>query len=304
MYFQGFGLRVRRVSAWGFHPFDRDSERSEVEWCFTSKHGVGELPKASEHGERRIVGAVVPHAGLAYSGPIAAHTYYSLAKDGIPETFVIIGVNHRGYPGFNTMLEGIWRMPLGDVEVDSDLAKEVAKNSEFVDINPDAHDQEHSIEVQLPFLQYIYDESFKIVPITVGYGDYGMCENVGKAIAKASRDERKDIVVLGSTDFIHYGPNYGYAPVGMKPFEKVLKWMNDADKSIIDTILTLDAEKLVNVVQEKGYTMCGSLPVATMIVAAKELGAKEAKLLKYGTSYDTGGSTDLIVGYGSIVILR
>jgi AmmeMemoRadiSam system protein B len=90
----------------------------------------------------------------------------------------------------------------------------------------------------------------------------------------------------------------------MKPFEKALKWVNDADKSIIDTILVLDAERLVNIVQEKGYTMCGSLPVATMIVAAKELGAKEARLLKYGTSYDTGGSTDLIVGYASIVILK
>jgi AmmeMemoRadiSam system protein B len=297
-------LRVRRASAWGFHPFDRDGEQREVERCFKSKHGVGELPKASIHGERRIVGAVVPHAGLTYSGPIAAHTYCELAKDGTPETFVIIGVNHRGYPGFNTMLEGTWRMPMGDVEVDSDLAKEIAKNSEFVDINPDANDEEHSIEVQLPFLQYVYGGSFKIVPITVGYGDYEMCKDVGNAIAKAVKNKQKDVVVIGSTDFIHYGPNYGYAPVGMKPFEKALKWVNDADKSIIDTIITLDAERLVNIVQENGYTMCGSLPVATMIVAAKELGAKEAKLLKYGTSYDTGGSTDLIVGYASIVILK
>jgi AmmeMemoRadiSam system protein B len=204
-----------------------------------------------------------------YSGPIAAHTYYDLARDGSPQTFVILGVSHQGYPGFNTMLEGVWRMPLGDVEVDSDFAKALVKNSEFVDINPDAHDREHSIEVQLPFLQYIYNGNFQIVPITVGFSDYGMCENVGKAIAKTAKDEQKDIVVLGSTDLIHYGPNYGYAPVGMRPFEKVLKWMNDADKSIIDTILSLDAKKLVNLIEEKGYTMCGSLPVATMMVAAK-----------------------------------
>ncbi len=131
-----------------------------------------------------------------------------------------------------------------------------------------------------------------------------MCKDVGNAIAKAVKNKQKDVVVIGSTDFIHYGPNYGYAPVGMKPFEKALKWMNDADKSIIDTILALDAEKLVNLVQEKGYTMCGSLPVATMMVATKELCAKEARLLKYGTDYDTGGSTDLIVGYASIVILK
>jgi len=297
-------MRVRRASAWGFHPFNSKEEKKEIEWCFTSKHGVGELPKNQEHGERRIIGAVVPHAGLVYSGSIAGYTYHSIAKDGAPETFVIIGVNHRGYPGFNTMLDGIWKMPLGDVEVDSELAKAITKNSEYVDINPEAQDQEHSIEVQLPFLQYIYNGKFKIVPITVGYGDYTMCENVGKAIAKAVKDQQKDTVILGSTDFIHYGPNYGYAPVGMKPFEKALKWMNDADKSIIDIILKLDAEKLVKTIQDKGYTMCGSLPVATMIVAAKELGAKEAKLLKYATSHDTGGGTDLIVGYGSIIILK
>jgi len=297
-------MRVRRASAWGFHPFNSKEEKEEIEWCFTSKHGVGELPKIPEHGERSIVGAVVPHAGLVYSGPIAGYTYHNIAKDGTPETFIIIGVNHRGYPGFNTMLDGIWKMPLGDVEVDSELAKAITKNSEYIDINPEAHDQEHSIEVQLPFLQYIYNGKFKIVPITVGYGDYTMCKNVGKAIAKAVKDQQKDTVILGSTDFIHYGPNYGYAPVGMRPFEKALKWMNDADKSIIDIILKLDAEKLVKTIQDKGYTMCGSLPVATMIVAAKELGAKEAKLLKYATSHDTGGGTDLIVGYGSIIILK
>jgi len=297
-------LKVRRASAYGFHPFDREGERREVEWCFRSEHGVGDLPKASTHGERRIVGAVVPHAGLAYSGPIAAHAYSELAKDGTPETFVIIGVNHRGYPGFSAMLEGKWQMPLGDVEVDTDLAREIARNSGFLDINPDAHEEEHSIEVQLPFLQYVYGGSFKIVPITVGYADYEMCADVGAAVSKAARNKQRDIVVVGSTDFIHYGPNYGYMPVGMRPFEKALKWVNDADKSIIDTILALDAEKLVNLVQEKGYTMCGSLPVATMLVATKKLGAKEVRLLKYGTSYDTGGGTDLIVGYASMVIQK
>jgi len=297
-------LKVRRASAWGFHPFNGDSERREIEWCFTSKHGVGKLPKVSGHGERRIVGAVAPHAGLTYSGPIASYAYHQIATDGNPETFVIIGVNHRGFPGFAIMLEGVWRMPLGDVEVDSDLAKTIIRNSEFIDANPEAHEHEHSIEVQLPFLQYIYNNKFKIVPITVGYSDYVMCENVGKAIAKAVKDKQKDAIVIGSTDFIHYGPNYGYAPVGMRPFEKALKWMNETDKSIIDIILKLDAEKLVNFVQEEGYTMCGPFSVATTIIATKELGAKEANLLKYSTSYDTSGSKDLIVGYGAIIIMR
>lgn len=299
-----FDVRVRRASAWGFHPFDPDEERREIERCFLSKHGVGALPEPSEKRERRIVGAVVPHAGYSASGPVAAHVYYHLAKDGKPETFVIVGVNHRGYPGFSVMLEGIWRMPLGDVQVDSDLAKTIVKNSQFVDINPGAHEQEHSIEVQLPFLQYVYGNDFKIVPITVGFADYGMCKDVGAAIAKAVNEQERDVVVLGSTDFIHYGSLYGYTPVGMRPFDRALKWMHDADMSLVEAILALDGEKLVKLVDEKRYTMCGALPVATMIVAAKELGAKEAKLLKYATSYDTGGTTDLMVGYASILITR
>ena len=295
-------MYVRRPSAWGFHPFNRDQERREIERCFLSKHGVGEKPIVSEDGARRIIGAVAPHAGLIFSGPIAAHTYYHLAKDGRPETFVIIGVSHGGNPGFATMFDAVWRMPMGDVNVDSELARAIVKHSEFVDINPRAHEGEHSIEIQLPFLQYVYDKEFKIVPITVGYGDYDMCEDVGDAIAEAAKDLGRDIVVLGSTDFTHYGAMYGYTPAGTRPFEKVLKWVYETDRSLIEKIVSLDAEGLVRRVRENNYTMCGYLPVATMIIAAKKMGASEGKLLKYATSYDVQGSTDVIVGYASIVI--
>jgi hypothetical protein len=293
-------MKIRRASAWGFYSFDRTEE--EIESMFLSKHGVGKKPKLSDNYERRILGVVVPHAGYVYSGPIASHVYYQLAQDGNPETFVIIGPNHSSYPGFNIMLEGIWRMPMGDIEVDSDVAKSIVKHSKFVDINPEAHDREHSIEVQLPFLQYIYNDKFQIVPITVGYCDYGMCEDVGLAIVKAIKENERDSVVIASTDFTHYGKNYYYTPVGTKPFEKVIKWVYDVDKSLIDIIISLDAKKLAKTVDEKRYTMCGSLPVATMIVETKEKGAKEGKLLKYATSYDTQGSTDIIVGYGAIKI--
>jgi len=295
-------MYVRRPSAWGFHPFNSDQEKREIEQCFLSKHGVGDKPKVSEDGARRIIGGVAPHAGLVYSGPIASHIYYHLAKDGRPETFVIIGVSHGGNPGFATMFDAVWRMPMGDVNVDSELARAIVKYSEFLDINPQAHEGEHSIEIQLPFLQYVYNGEFKFVPITVGYGDYEMCENVGAAIAEAAKDLERDIVVLGSTDFTHYGPLYGYTPVGTSPFEKVLKWIYETDRSLIETIISLDAEGLIRKVRENNYTMCGYLPVATMITAAKRMGASKGELLKYATSYDVQGSTDLVVGYASIVI--
>ena len=295
-------MYIRRPSAWGFHPFEAEEERHEIEQCFLSKHGIGDKPRVSESGMRRIVGAVVPHAGLVYSGPIASHVYYYLAKDGRPETFVILGVSHSGNPGFATMLDAVWRMPMGDVNVDADLARSIVKHSDFVDVNPAAHEGEHSIEIQLPFLQYVYGEGFRIVPITVGYGDYDMCVNVGDAISKAAKETGRDIVVLGSTDFTHYGAIYGYTPAGTRPIEKVLRWIYQTDKSLIDKILSLDAEGLVRSVRENNYTMCGCLPVATMIIAAKKMGASEGRLLKYATSYDVQGSSEAIVGYASIVI--
>jgi AmmeMemoRadiSam system protein B len=279
-------------------------EEKELERSFRSKHGVGETTKWSSGGERKILGAVVPHAGYMYSGPIASHVYYELAKDGNPEGIVILGPNHYGIPGFSVMHEGTWRMPMGDVMVDAELATAIVNHSQFLDINPEAHRREHSIEVQLPFLQYIYNSNFKIVPITVGYSDHGMVKDVGIAIARAVRETTRDTIIIGSTDLTHYGETYGYAPVGMKPFEKVREWVYGVDASIINTITSLNAERLINIVNENKYTMCGSLPVATMLVATKELGAKKGKLLKYATSFDTQGSRDVIVGYASLVITR
>lgn len=297
-----FKISIRRPSAWGFYPFNREEEVEEIERSFLSKNGIGEKPKVGEKGERKIIGAVVPHAGYMFSGPIASHVYYQLAGDGRPATFIILGPNHYGQPGFSLMRMGVWRMPLGDVKVDTVLAEAIVKYSQFVDINPEAHNREHSVEVQLPFLQYVYGSTFMIVPISVGYSDYEMCEDVGKALSKAVFETKRDVVIIGSTDLTHYGENYGYAPVGMKPFEKVVKWVYDVDRSLIEIILSLDAERLVKTVTEQGYTMCGSLPVATMMVAVKNLGAKRGKLLKYATSFDTQGSKDMIVGYGSIII--
>lgn len=260
--------------------------------------------RVTEDGERRIVGAVVPHAGYIYSGPVASHVYGALARDGRPQNFVILGPSHWGHPGFCAMLEGVWRTPLGDVQVDSEVARLTVEHSQYVDVNPEAHEREHSIEVQLPFLQHLYGSGFRIVPLTVGYCDFAMCEDVGRAIAAAAREQGRDVVVLGSTDFTHYGANYGYAPAGTGPLDKVLKWVHQVDKSLIDLILAMDAEKLIETVEERRYTMCGAAPVATMIVAAGGLGARGAELLKYATSYDTQGSTDMIVGYGAMIVKR
>lgn len=298
-------MKIRKPSAWGFHPFNRDDEVLEIERSFLSKHGVGRKPAVSAEGPRKMVGLVVPHAGYAYSGPVASHAYYEIAGDGVPETFVLLGPTHSSrFPGYSAMIDGVWKMPLGAVSVDSDLAKEIVQSSSFIDINPEAHDKEHSIEVQLPFLQYVYGDQFRIVPIAVGYSDHAMIMDAGRAIAKAISGMERDSVVVATTDLTHYGSAYGYTPVGMSPFTKVYEWIQDVDRSIIDLIVALDASALLKTVTEKGYTMCGATPVATMLIAARALGAKSGKLLKYTTSYDVSGSTKLVVGYAAIAVSK
>ena len=293
---------TRKPSSWGFHPFDPQMERDIIEECITSKFGPGKISK-TEKGYRRIIGAVSPHAGYIYSGPIAAHVYHALAADGLAETYVVIGPNHRGYPGVFMMTEGIWKMPMGDIQVDDELAKEILNNSKsYLEDNPDVHDEEHSIEVQLPFLQYVFDNKFKIVPMTMGLQTYEVCEKIGTAIAKAAKTLERDIVIIGSTDFTHYGAIYGYAPAGSQPIDEVVKWIYGTDRKLMDHILSLEPKKLVETVEDEGLTLCGYGPIATMIIGSKELGAKTATLLKYATSYDIQGNSDAIVGYGALIL--
>ncbi len=293
---------IRRPSALGFHPFDPQIERDTIKKCINSKFGPGKISKTKK-GNRRIVGAVSPHAGYTYSGPIATHVYHALADDGLAETFIVIGPSHRGYPGAFVMTEGIWNMPMGDIQIDDELAKEILNNSKsYLENNPDVHDEEHSIEVQLPFLQYIFDNKFRIVPIVMGLHAYEVCEKIGTAIAEAAKTLERDIIVIGSTDFTHYGAVYGYAPVGAQPIEKVVKWVYETDRKLIDHILSLEPKKLVETVEDEGFTMCGYGPIATMIIGSKKLGAKTGTLLKYATSYDVQGNSDAIVGYGALIL--
>jgi AmmeMemoRadiSam system protein B len=289
--------------AGSFYAPTKESLKNQIEKCFLNKYGPGDLPKNLKKGLRKINILVSPHAGYLFSGAIAAHAYYQLANNSAPEVFIIMGPNHIGYPGFCIMREGKWKIPLGDINIDLELVDAIINNSQYVNINPTAHIMEHSIEVQLPFLKYIYSD-FKIVPITVGYCNFEQIQDVGFAIANSIKKTKKDVVIISSTDFTHYGGIYNYTPAGVGPIEKVNKWVHDTDKLLLDLILNQDASGLVKIVKEKKYTMCGSFPVSTALVAAKELNTKEGKLLKYATSYDVQGSKDAIVGYGSLIFRK
>ncbi|MCS7131154.1 MAG: AmmeMemoRadiSam system protein B [Hadesarchaea archaeon] len=279
---------MRRPAVAGtFYEGDVGSLREQIEWCYTHPHGPGEVPKPRE-GKRSLIGLVSPHAGYMYSGPVAVHGFAYMARDGKPKSVVILGPNHTGLgSGVSTMTSGEWLTPLGRVRVDRQLAEIIRKECDLIDVDELAHAHEHSIEVQLPFLQHLFGQDFNMVPICMMMQDEETSEEVGQAIAKAAKG--KDVVIIASTDFTHYEPQ---ASAMAK------------DKKAIDRILALDWRGLLRVVYEEDISMCGFGPVAAMLCAAKELGAKKAELLKYATSGDTAGPMPQVVGYCSIAVTR
>ncbi|TET56069.1 MAG: AmmeMemoRadiSam system protein B [Dehalococcoidia bacterium] len=255
----------------------------QIKWCYKHELGPGAVPRVNSRGLREIVAIVVPHAGYYYSGPVAAHAYNELADDGVPDTAVILGPNHTGY-GYpvSVWVGGVWNTPFGEVEINEALAQRLL--GEVIQADETAHMREHSIEVQLPWLQHLY-ESVRIVPIAMLAQDIETARAVGKAISRSD----DNLIIIASSDFTHYEPHN----IAM-----------ERDGSVIEAILNLDEEELYERCERLNCTMCGYGPVASAIVAAKEMEAKRASLLKYATSGDTSGDFSQVVGYGSIVIRR
>jgi len=235
------------------------------------------------------LGCVCPHAGYVYSGKVAGAVYSRIR---MPETFIILGPNHTGWGGdFSIMTEGVWKTPLGESSIDSALAKEIFRHSKFLADDPRAHQREHSIEVQLPFLQYL-SGTFQFVPISVKHyvpeeSFLGVCSEVADAIASAVEKLKSGCTIVASTDFTHYESQ-----------ERAV----EKDNAVISAILSLDAKKLFDTVGEKDVSMCGYGPVAVTILACKKLGAKKAELVKYMTSGETTGDYTQVVGYAGLVI--
>ena len=277
-------MKVRKpVVAGAFYANTPEELRRQIEWCYKHELGTGIVPQVNEMGPREVVALVVPHAGYAYSGPVAAHAYKELAEDGVFNTAVILGPNHTGYGSpVSVWVGNSWETPLGEVKINRELAHDILGG--VIEADEMAHLYEHSIEVQLPWLQYLYRE-VRIVPIAMMAQDIEAARAVGEAISKTD----DDIVVVASSDFTHYEPH-------SVAVEK--------DKSMIEAIVNLDEEMLYERREALNCTMCGYGPVAAAIVAARQMKANKANLLKYATSGDTTGDFSAVVGYGSIVMKR
>jgi AmmeMemoRadiSam system protein B len=274
-----------------FYPSHPDELIDMIEQCYLHKFGPKSMPV---HGTyEKPIGLLCPHAGYVYSGPIQAHSYYELSKrvDALEEiTAVILGPNHTGLGSGVSVMDGIWRTPLGDVKCDEEFVEELWTKCEIVDLDETAHLNEHSIEVQLPFLKHLEllnVAKFKIVPICMMFQDYETAVEVGYFIAKIAKELNRRVVVIASSDLTHYEPQ---------------EIASKKDAIVIKHILEMNGKELYEDVMNYNISMCGYGPVIAMLKAMKTLGAKKANLLAYATSGDITGDYSAVVGYASAIV--
>lgn len=271
-----------------FYPNNPEELKGLVDQSFRNQRfGPGKAPPSGS--KRRIYGIVSPHAGYVYSGAVAANGFYEVSSMDF-KNVVMIGPNHYGIGSWvAAMKDGEWQTPLGQVSVNSELAKEIASRSSILDFDDFAHSRDHCLEVQLPFLQSIRQD-FRIVPIVLISQRSDTAYDLGNAISETivERGDIDNTLLMASSDFTHYEPN------------------SDAhrkDGELIKAILTLDVNKFYAVLERLDVSACGYGAIATIMVAAKNMGATKGELLKYATSGDVTGDTGAVVGYSSIVFV-
>lgn len=256
-----------------FYPEDPQALLEEVQ-----RHLVHETPKVSAKG------VMAPHAGLMYSGDVAGSVYSRIE---IPDTVILLGPNHTGMgERIAISCNGSWIMPFGDLEIDVSLAKAILENLSIARADEDAHRLEHSLEIQLPFLQY-FRKQFRFVPICLMRLSFDECQMLARAIVRAVRSCDRSVLIVASSDMTHYESH-------IRASEK--------DHRAIDQILKMDPEGLFRTVEQGGVTMCGVNPATVMLAACKELGATQAELAKYMTSGEISGDMDQVVGYAGVVV--
>jgi hypothetical protein len=229
-------------------------------------------------------GCVVPHAGYIYSGHVAGAVYSALQ---IPARCILVGPRHfpRGEP-MAIMTSGSWRTPLGETEIDSEMAAELLHACPHLRDDDVAHAREHSLEVQIPFLQRLAGD-FRFVPIVLATDRYEELEELGHAIGKVAKAQEGPVLIVASSDMNHYEND---------------RVTRVKDRRAIDRILALDPRGLYDTVHSEGITMCGYAAAVAMLVSALDLGAKDANLVKYATSGDINGDREEVVGYAGLIL--
>jgi AmmeMemoRadiSam system protein B len=260
-----------------FYPGQHDALTSEVDAHLA-------LQTAPEERMTSAIGCVVPHAGYMYSGHVAGAVFRRLPAR---SRYIVLGPNHwnRG-ASLALMSAGLWLTPLGQVPLDAELSEMLQQKCSLLTEDAVAHAAEHSLEVQIPFLQRLCGK-FTFVPIAIGSADYDTLELLGHALAQAVKLLPEPVLIVASSDMNHYEPD------GIT---------REKDKKAIEKMLELDPAGLWEVIRREDISMCGYGPAIAMLAAAKDLGAQKGELIKYATSADAGGERDAVVGYAGIIV--
>lgn len=276
-----------------FYSEERQQLIKELEGCFKHPLGPGlptrSVEASSNKGQqnRCILAGIAPHAALRYSGAIAAHLYSKLAREPKPRAVVIVAPNHSGIGSIASVFPGgIWETPLGPLEVDEEIAKLLIAKTGLLDPDVKPFEFEHSVEVQLPFIKYIYGD-VNIVPIVLNVGSEIIAAQIAEALQELVASGY-DIVVVATTDWSHY-----------VPYDEAYK----RDSEAINAVLALDSKRLVEYVERGEVSMCGLSPVLVILDMARRLDLKP-HLLKYATSGDVTGDRSRVVGYAAISFER
>lgn len=299
-----YEIREPQAGIWGFYSINKNKLLNEIERAFMNKKlGPGELPK--KHIDRidriNIMAGIVPHAGYQYSGACSSWFYKKLVENMSKiDVVVIIGTNHTGFGGNITTTTYFkkWATPLGEIEIDFEFIKMLKDFYNDLSDDPLAHTREHSVEVQLPFLQYLYEE-FKLVPIVIKSLDHNEAKAFAEAIHEVATKINKRCLVLASSDFTHHGAIYDYVLFTEQTGVKV----RELDMMFIEKIINLDTKSFLDLVQKYNATICGYGAIAIVMEYAKLTNCK-AELLKYYNSSDVTGDEDIVVGYASIVFQK
>ena len=277
-------MQVRRPAVAGaFYPADARELKELIRASYLHRLGPGsETPP--EYLSSGVVPCLSPHAGYAYSGPVAAHTYLHVSSLRKPQLVVIVGPNHYGVgSGVATFREGSWETPLGRVPVDEEAARKIVESTGIVDYDSSAHKMEHSIEVQLPFLQLIYGESLSLLPISLAFQDIETARTLGDGIATLL--DGRDAVLIASSDLTHY---------------EAAEQARSKDSQLLEKVAGLDLEGFYGTLERLNVTACGYGAIASVIQACKKLGFKKGELLKYSNSGETTRDMNEVVGYASL----
>ena len=295
---------LRKATVAGmFYELSADKLQDQITWCFTHKIGPGFLPKEKKT-DQKLLGIIVPHAGLVCSGPFAAHAYSALVEHGIPEVCILLGPNHSGMgPKIALDPSGSWETPLGPLLIDEPVSRALISSGVTADPRT-LQQQENSLEVQLPFIKFLCDNLEKtctIVPIVLTQQDKTSSVNLGNILFHILSEEKRDIVIIASSDFSHEGYSYGRFPPPGLTADDVAR---QQDKYALDAIQDKNPNALFDHVQNHQISMCGFGPVMSLLTVAKHFPDSSVELLKYGTSSDTCSDRNSCVGYGSFKITK